>query len=56
MSWNLANRPADERQAMEDEKARLFEFWQQNLEREGRGRKTVRREVQAQSKVGGLGT
>ncbi|MEL7940954.1 hypothetical protein [Pseudomonas delhiensis] len=33
MSWNLANRPADERQAQEDEKSRLFEFWQQNLER-----------------------
>ncbi|WEJ70316.1 hypothetical protein [Pseudomonas sp. PSE14] len=33
MSWNLANRPADERQAMEDEKARLFDFWQQNLDR-----------------------
>lgn len=33
MSWNLANRPTDERQALEDEKARLFEFWQQNLER-----------------------
>lgn len=33
MSWNLANRPADERQAQEDEKSRLFEFWQQNLDR-----------------------
>ena len=32
-SWNLALRPAEERQAMEDEKARLFEFWQQNLDR-----------------------
>lgn len=31
--WNLALRPAEERQAMEDEKARLFEFWQQNLDR-----------------------
>lgn len=32
-SWNLALRPTEERQAMEDEKARLFEFWQQNLDR-----------------------
>ncbi|WP_236200693.1 hypothetical protein [Pseudomonas pseudonitroreducens] len=32
-AWNLALRPADERQAMEDEKARLFEFWQLNLDR-----------------------
>lgn len=32
MSWNLANRPTDERQVQEDEKSRLFEFWQQNLE------------------------
>lgn len=32
-TWNLALRPAEERQAMEDEKARLFEFWQQNLDR-----------------------
>lgn len=32
-TWNLALRPAEERQAMEDEKARLFEFWQLNLDR-----------------------
>lgn len=33
MSFNLVNLPHDERQAQEDEKARLFEFWQLNLER-----------------------
>ena len=33
MSFNLAKMPQDERQALEDEKARLFEFWQYNLER-----------------------
>ena len=33
MSFNLANQPASVRQAVEDEKARLFAFWQQNLER-----------------------
>lgn len=33
MSFNLANQPAAVRQAVEDEKARLFAFWQQNLER-----------------------
>lgn len=33
MSFNLAKMPPDERQAQEDEKARLFEFWQHNLER-----------------------
>lgn len=33
MSFNLANQPTDQRQVQEDEKSRLFEFWQQNLER-----------------------
>lgn len=33
MSYNLANLPFDERNAMEDEKATMFEFWQQNLDR-----------------------
>ncbi|QEY62515.1 hypothetical protein FXN65_10665 [Metapseudomonas lalkuanensis] len=33
MSLNLANMPKDDRQVIEDEKARLFEFWQLNLER-----------------------
>ncbi len=33
MSYNLAHLPMDERQVEEDEKARLFEFWQLNLER-----------------------
>ncbi|MDH4612559.1 hypothetical protein [Pseudomonas sp. BN102] len=33
MSYNLAKLPQDERQAQEDEKARLFEFWEQNNER-----------------------
>lgn len=33
MSYNLASLPFDERNAMEDEKATLFAFWQQNLER-----------------------
>jgi hypothetical protein len=31
MSFNLANRPAAERAALEDEKSRLFELWQSNL-------------------------
>ncbi|WP_330113953.1 hypothetical protein SA496_14365 [Pseudomonas sp. JS3066] len=33
MSYNLANLPKDERQVQEDEKGRLFEFWQLNNER-----------------------
>ncbi|WP_417660353.1 hypothetical protein [Pseudomonas sp.] len=33
MSFNLANKPAEERNAGEAEKARLFELWQQNLQR-----------------------
>lgn len=33
MSYNLASLPFDERNAMEDEKATMFEFWQQNLEK-----------------------
>ncbi|KRV72595.1 hypothetical protein [Pseudomonas citronellolis] len=33
MSYNLANLPADERRAMEDEKSELFAYWQQNLDR-----------------------
>lgn len=33
MSYNLANLPADQRRAIEDEKARLFAFWQQNLDK-----------------------
>ncbi|MCY1278376.1 hypothetical protein D9M69_317040 [compost metagenome] len=33
MPYNLAYLPTDERQALEDEKARLFEFWEQNSER-----------------------
>ncbi|MFI8479904.1 hypothetical protein ACIGCM_04955 [Pseudomonas sp. NPDC078700] len=33
MSFNLANKPADERNAGEAEKARLFDLWQQNLQR-----------------------
>lgn len=33
MSYNRANLPPEERQAFEDEKAQMFEFWQQNLER-----------------------
>lgn len=33
MSYNLASKPQDERQAQEEDKARLFEFWQQHLEK-----------------------
>jgi hypothetical protein len=33
MSFNLALHPSEQRQAIEQEKARSFEFWQQNLER-----------------------
>ncbi|MDH4581412.1 hypothetical protein E8F20_05920 [Pseudomonas sp. BN415] len=33
MSFNLAKLPQDQRQAQEDEKGRLFEFWQLNNER-----------------------
>lgn len=33
MSFNLANIQADERNALEDKKAQMFEFWKQNLER-----------------------
>lgn len=33
MSFNLANKPAAERDAGEAEKARLFDLWQQNLQR-----------------------
>ncbi|MGX5220525.1 MULTISPECIES: hypothetical protein [Pseudomonas] len=33
MSFNLANKSAEERNAGEAEKARLFELWQQNLQR-----------------------
>lgn len=33
MSFNLANKAADERNAGEAEKARLFDLWQQNLQR-----------------------
>lgn len=33
MSYNLANLPFDERNAQEDEKATMFAFWQQNLEK-----------------------
>jgi hypothetical protein len=31
MSFNLANRPVAERAALEDEKSRLFDLWQNNL-------------------------
>jgi len=31
MSFNLANRPIAERAALEDEKSRLFDLWQNNL-------------------------
>ena len=31
MSFNLANRPVAERAALEDEKYRLFDLWQNNL-------------------------
>ena len=31
MSFNLADRPLAERAALEDEKSRLFELWQNNL-------------------------
>lgn len=31
MSFNLANRSLEERQAIEEEKSRLFELWQNNL-------------------------
>lgn len=33
MSYNLANRSSEERQAIEAEKSRLFEYWQLNNER-----------------------
>ena len=33
MSFNLANKPSDQRNVEEAEKARLFEIWQQNLHR-----------------------
>ncbi|MCY1539142.1 hypothetical protein D9M68_747140 [compost metagenome] len=33
MSFNLATHSADHRQAIEAEKSRLFEFWQQSLEK-----------------------
>ena len=33
MSFNLAKLPQEQRQAQEDEKGRLFEFWQLNNER-----------------------
>ncbi|TBU94407.1 hypothetical protein [Phytopseudomonas dryadis] len=33
MSFNLANKSTEERNAGETEKARLFELWQQNLQR-----------------------
>lgn len=33
MSFNLANLPLEAREIEEDEKSRLFEFWQLNLER-----------------------
>ena len=31
MSFNLADKPLAERAALEDEKSRLFELWQNNL-------------------------
>ena len=31
MSFSLANRPVAERAALEDEKSRLFDLWQNNL-------------------------
>jgi len=31
MSFNLANKPLQERAALEDEKSRLFDLWQSNL-------------------------
>lgn len=33
MSYNLADLPMDERRAMEEHKAQLFEFWKANKER-----------------------
>ncbi|MDP3977970.1 MAG: hypothetical protein Q8P85_08245 [Pseudomonas sp.] len=33
MSFNLANKPSEQRNVEEAEKARLFEIWQQNLHR-----------------------
>lgn len=33
MSFNLANLHIDERNALEDEKGQMFEFWQQNMEK-----------------------
>ena len=33
MSFNLANKPSEQRNVEEAEKARLFELWQQNLQR-----------------------
>lgn len=33
MSYNLAMLPIDERRAIEDHKAELFEFWQANKDR-----------------------
>ncbi|WP_439889348.1 hypothetical protein ACSX1C_10300 [Pseudomonas sp. MBLB4123] len=33
MSYNLADKPAAERDVAEAEKARLFELWQNNLQR-----------------------
>jgi hypothetical protein len=33
MSFNLANKPSAQRSVEEAEKARLFELWQQNLQR-----------------------
>jgi hypothetical protein len=33
MSFNLANKPSEQRDVEEAEKARLFELWQQNLQR-----------------------
>jgi len=33
MSFNLASHATEQRQAIEQEKSRSFEFWQQNLER-----------------------
>jgi len=33
MSYNLADLPKEQRQAIEDEKKQLFDFWHENIDR-----------------------
>lgn len=57
MSFNLANMSFQERAQIEAEKARLFDYWQNNLGKaKGEAGRLIAEKAAAQGQVGGVGT